>query len=45
MASVIEQRAAVKNAYPGKKWQNKVDRMPEDQIAAVYIRLKGQGKI
>lgn len=44
--SIAQQRTALISAYPGsKKWQSKVDKMPEDQVVAVYLRLKGQGKI
>jgi hypothetical protein len=44
--SGISQREAIKQAYPhSKTWLAKVDKMPESQVTAIYLRLKGQGKI
>ncbi len=41
----IDKRDAVKGAYKGEKWKLKVDNMTDDQVTAIYIRLKGQGKV
>ena len=38
-------REQLKRAYPSKKWADKVNAMREDQVAAVYIRLKAQNKL
>lgn len=38
-------REAVKAAYPGNAWQQKVQKMSDNQIVAVYFRLKAQGKV
>ena len=35
----------VKAVYPTKAWARKVDRMTHDQLVAVYMRLKLQGKV
>lgn len=43
--NVDEKRKAVMGAYAGKKWKDKVDKMSDDQVTAIYIRLKGQGKV
>lgn len=43
--ATIDKREAVKGAYPGKKWKDKVDLMTDDQVTAIYIRLKAQGKV
>lgn len=40
-----KEREAVKSAYPGPKWAKRVDNMEDDQIVAVYMRLRIQGKI
>lgn len=40
-----QKREALKSAYSGKSWSRKVDKMPEDQVDAIYIRLRNQGKI
>jgi hypothetical protein len=38
-------RDAVKEAYRSKAWAAKVDKMSEDQVVAIYMRLKAQGII
>lgn len=41
-------RAEIRKAYDGPYWKNKVDKMPENQVIAVYYKmlnrkeLKGQ---
>ena len=40
-----QMRDRVKKAYPGDNWKRKVDRMPDDQIIALYYSLVKQGKI
>lgn len=35
----------IKKAYPGKQWADRVDKMTEAQLVAVYLRLKGKGII
>lgn len=42
---VEKKREALKSAYPGKKWADKVDDMSDDQVIATYLRLKSQGKV
>lgn len=34
-----------RRAYPGYKWQQKVDKMDEKQIEALFISLRKRGKI
>jgi len=38
-------RGWVKSAYPSKKWKDKVNKMPDSQVLAVYQRLVNAGKI
>lgn len=38
-------REQVKQAYPGKAWHAKVGKMTDNQVFAIYSRLKRQGKI
>lgn len=45
MASATQKREALKGAYPGPAWQQKVAKMPESQVTAVYLNLKSQGKV
>lgn len=40
-----KKREALKGAYPGPGWHEKVKNMTPDQVAAVYLRLKNQNKI
>lgn len=40
-----QKRAAVANAYPGAKWSQKVQAMPDAQVHTVYIRLMNAGKL
>lgn len=40
-----QMREALKGAYSGPAWLKRVDKMPESQVTAVYLRLKSQGKI
>jgi hypothetical protein len=51
MANSAEERRAILEAYPpvsDKKkspWVQKVNKMSDAQVHAIYIRLKEQGKI
>jgi hypothetical protein len=46
MASDTEKkRQQVMGAYSGKAWQDKVKAMTEDQVVAIFLRLKSQNKI
>lgn len=45
MATESKEREALKAAYPGRQWQQKVIRMSDAQVTAVYLRLKQQNKI
>ena len=35
-----EERYAVARAYPGKKWWEKVSRMPESQVHEIFLSLR-----
>lgn len=35
-----EERYAVARAYPGKKWKDKVSRMPKEQVHEIYLSLQ-----
>lgn len=45
MPSDDQMREAIKKAYPGPAWTERVDKMPATQVAAVYLRLLDQKKI
>lgn len=38
-------RATLKTVYSGKLWAAKVDKMSDEQVVAVYIRLQQQNKV
>ena len=40
-----KEREALKTVYSGAKWIQKVNKMPDDQVVAIYMRLKLQGKL
>lgn len=41
-----QEREELKKAYPGsEKWAEKVDKMRPEQVTAIYIRLRAQGKL
>jgi hypothetical protein len=40
-----QQREALKKAYTGPAWIKRVNKMPDDQVAAIYLNLKRQNKL
>lgn len=40
-----KERESVRQAYSGPNWSKKVDVMTDQQVAAVYLRLKAAGKV
>jgi len=46
VSDVEEKRKAIAEAYPGSlTWEDKVAKMQDSQVIAVYLRLKAQGKV
>lgn len=45
MDDITQKREQVKSAYKSQSWFNKVDGMSDEQVVAIYLRLKNQGKI
>lgn len=42
----MNKREELKKAYPkSENWHRKVDKMTPDQVTAIYIRLKSEGKL
>jgi len=41
----MSEREQLKGVYKNPTWANKVDKMSEDQVIAIYLRLKAQGKL
>jgi hypothetical protein len=42
---VNQMRELLYTAYPGQKWSDKVKKMTDDQVTAVFLRLRAQKKI
>lgn len=40
-----QKRQYVANLYPGKNWKRRVEKMPEDQITAIYLKHLQSGTI
>jgi len=40
-----QNRETLKQAYKSRRWATRVDKMPADQVIAIVLRLKQQGKI
>lgn len=45
MPSAAQKREAVKRVYLSPNWEEKVDKMSDKQVAAIYLRLLDQKKI
>ena len=45
MNTVDRKREAIKAVYPSPAWADKVKKMPDTQVAAVFLRLQRQNKI
>ncbi|QEQ93917.1 hypothetical protein SEA_KARDASHIAN_52 [Streptomyces phage Kardashian] len=44
--SAISTRELIKQAYPhSKTWSARVDKMSDGQVAAIFFRLKREGKL
>ena len=43
--NVTQMRARVAKCYPGPRWANKVQRMNDDQVIAIFYRLSKKGMI
>lgn len=42
--TAAQKRVYVSDLYPGHNWKRKVDRMPDDQITAIYLKHQADGK-
>jgi len=44
-AECLRRREKVKAVYPGEKWARRVDAMSDHQVIAIFMRLRGEGKL
>lgn len=42
--SIQEKRKIIARAYPGEVWKRRVQKMPDNQVLAVYARIVKKGK-
>lgn len=40
-----QKRAAITRVYPGDTWQERVEKMSDSQVSAIYLRLLDKGKL
>lgn len=45
MDDISRKREALFAAYPGRRWRDRVMKMSDSQVVAVYMRLQSQGKV
>lgn len=38
-------RAQIQKVYKGASWAEKVSKMSDEQVTAIYIKFKNQGKL
>lgn len=43
--NINQMRVRVAECYPGPRWANKVRRMSDDQVIAIFYRLSKKGMI
>jgi len=44
MTNADQKRSYVCDLYPGSNWKKKVERMPDDQITAIYLKHQDDGQ-
>ena len=45
MPTLEQMRTEISNVYPNTTWENKVKRMGDNQVVAVYNKLAKDGKL
>lgn len=43
--NTAQMRVELAKAYVSSRWQERVKKMNDDQVQAIYLRLKAQGKL
>lgn len=43
--TVFQKREALKGVYSSQKWIDRVNKMPDAQVTAIYLNLKRQNKL
>lgn len=44
-SEIVRKRAAIRAAYDSKSWHEKVDKMEDKQVFAVYMNLQAQHRL
>ena len=45
MGNVDQEREELKKLYSSDSWNDKVDKMSDSQVTAIYLRFKSEGKL
>jgi hypothetical protein len=45
MGTQVMRNTIKKLGRPGSDWHDKVDKMPDNKVTAIYLRLKANGKL
>lgn len=45
MTSIEQMRVDISRVYPSTTWENKVKRMPDAQVVAIYNKMSQNGQI
>lgn len=45
MPNENQKRELLRDVYPSAKWWDKVKKMSDAQVVAIYLNLKSQGKV
>ena len=45
MNEMNRMRSEVTKAYPGKTWREKVKKMSDDKVTAIYLNLKARKRV
>lgn len=43
--TIEQMRQALLKVYPGRNWQQKITRASDDQVFAIFTRLRNAGKV
>lgn len=43
--TIEQQRRLIAKAYPGTSWEIRVQRMKPEQVTAIFLRMKREGKL
>jgi len=45
MSDDMKKREAIRKVYSSMSWSDKVDKMSESQVTAIYLKFKAEGRL